>query len=74
MITRGENSILQKLCNLPFGYFFDKKKKEILFPTLIAATYQNQRSLAIVDQELDMSELVKYVEQNISEELPKIME
>lgn len=41
IITRGENSILQKLCNLPFGYFFDKKKKEVLFPTLIAATYQN---------------------------------
>lgn len=49
IVTRGENSMLQKICNLPFGYFFDKKKKEILFPTLIAATYQNVRSLAIVD-------------------------
>ena len=35
VVCRGENSILQKLCNLPFGYFFDKKKKEVLFPALI---------------------------------------
>jgi hypothetical protein len=41
---------------------------------LIAVTYQNARSLAIVDQEMDTGVLVKYVEQNISEELPKIME
>ena len=59
---------------MPFGYFFDKKKKEVLFPTLIASTYQNKRSLAIIDQEMDMEVLVKYVEQNIREELPKIME
>lgn len=49
MLHRGENSILQKLCNLPFTYFFDKKLKDILFPTLITVSYQNTRSLAILD-------------------------
>ena len=49
MLHRGENSILQKLCNMPFTYFFDKKLKDILFPTLITASYQNSRSLAILD-------------------------
>ena len=53
----------------------DKKLKEILFPTLVTASYLNDRSVAILDQEMNISEfLVKYIELNISEELPKIME
>ena len=53
----------------------DKKLKEILFPTLVTASYLNDRSVAIMDQEMNISEfLVKYIELNISEELPKIME
>ena len=53
----------------------DKKLKEILFPTLVTASYHNERSVAIMDQEMNMTEfLVKYIETNISEELPKIME
>ena len=74
-LQRGENSILQKLCNLPFTYFMDKKLKDILFPTLVTAGYLNERSVAIMDQEMNMTEfLVKYIETNIAEELPKIME
>ena len=49
MLQRGENSILQKLCNLPFTYFMDKKLKEILFPTLVTASFRNERSVAIMD-------------------------
>ena len=52
----------------------DKKLKEILFPTLVAVSYQNTRSVAIMDQELNLDVLVKYIEANIAEELPKIME
>ena len=74
-LHRGENSILQKLCNLPFTYFMTKKLKDILFPTLITVGYLNERSVAIMDQEMNISEyLVKYIESNIKEELPKIME
>ena len=48
-LHRGENSILQKLCNLPFTYFMDKRLKEILFPTLVTVSYLNDRSVAIMD-------------------------
>jgi hypothetical protein len=41
---------------------------------VIAASYQNKRSQAIIDQEMDMGVLVQFLEHNIREELPKIME
>jgi len=48
-LHRGENSILQKLCNLPFTFFMNKKQNDILFPTLITVGYLNERSVAIMD-------------------------
>ena len=48
MMQNGNTSILQKLCNLPFTYFMDKRLKEILYPTLIVAAYANEHSLAIL--------------------------
>lgn len=74
LLTRGENCILQKLCNLPFPYFSDKKLKEILFPTLISASYKSDRCVAIVNQELDLGPLIKFLKANQKEELPRIME
>ena len=60
---------------MPFTYFMDKRLKEILFPTLITVSFHNDRSVAIMDQEMSMNEiLVKYIETNIAEELPRIME
>ena len=52
----------------------DKKLKEILFPTLVTASFRNDRSVAIMDQEMNISVLVSYIETNITEELPKILE
>ena len=43
----------------------DKVNKEILYPTLISVGYKNERNLAILDQEIDMNILIKYLEQNI---------
>jgi hypothetical protein len=74
VLCKGENTILQKLCNLPFPYFCDKKLKEILFPTLVQASYKNERSLAIMDQEISIELLVDYLELNVKEELPRIIE
>jgi len=58
------------LLNLPFPYFCEKKLKDILFPTLIMASYKNDRSLAIMDQEIDLNMMCKYIEDNQREELP----
>lgn len=50
VICKGEQPILTILCNnMPFAYFVDKKLKEILFPTLIAASYKSDRAHAIMN-------------------------
>jgi len=74
LLGRGENTIMQKLCNLPFPYFCDKKLKEILFPTLIMASYKSERNVAIMNQEISFDPLIKFLQDNMKEELPRIME
>ena len=74
ILHRGENTILQKLCNLPFAYFSDKKFKEILYPTLIMASYKSERSVAIMNQEMSLDPLIKFLQYSMKEELPRIME
>lgn len=74
ILHRGENTILQKLCNLPFPYFSDKKFKEILFPTLIMASYKSERSVAIMNQEMSLDPLIRFLQYSMKEELPRIME
>jgi hypothetical protein len=65
---------MTKLCNLPFPYFSDKKLKEILFPTLISCSYKNERCVAIMNQEISFDPIVKFLQDNMKEELPRIME
>ena len=65
---------MQKLCNLPFPYFSDKKMKEILFPTLIMTSYKSERCVAIMNQEISFDPLIKFLQDNMKEELPRIME
>jgi hypothetical protein len=75
ILFKGEQPILTIMCNnVPFTYFMDKKLKEILFPTLIAASYRSERALAIMNQEIDLNMLIKYLNENTKEELPKIVE
>jgi hypothetical protein len=54
--------------------FINWKKKDILFPTLIQASYKNDRCLAIMDQGIEMQMLVNFIDTNIKEELPRIIE
>lgn len=74
VLCKGETTLLQKLCNLPFPYFCDKKLKEILFPTLVQISYKNDRSLAIINQEISIEHIVDFLQMNLKDELPKIVE
>lgn len=50
IINKGEDSILIKLCSLPIRYWKDKKFKDILFPTMICATYKHKLNTTILNE------------------------
>ena len=59
-------TILQQLCALPFQYFSNPRLTNILFPTLIACCYSNQRNREILEQELSCSLLSNFIEVSLS--------
>lgn len=65
MMKRGETSIIQRLCNLPFAYFTDKKYINVLFPTLITICYDNPDNFSIVQHEMSEDLLINYIKQQI---------
>ena len=38
------------------------------------ASYKSERCVAIMNQELDMGPIIKFLQNNMKEELPRIME
>ena len=64
----GRNpTILQRLISLPDQYFSDNQNKQILFPTLICAVFENDTNREIFRREMTANVLVNYVEQGIEE-------
>ncbi|XP_014273613.1 S phase cyclin A-associated protein in the endoplasmic reticulum [Halyomorpha halys] len=62
LIQSGKHpTVLQQLVKLPFQYFCDSRHMELLFPTLIACSYQNATNRAIVESELNYSVLEKFI-------------
>lgn len=57
---------LQRICSLPFRFFSEEANKQVLFPTLIAVCYDNQRNTSVVEQELSVDMIVDYIEKNIA--------
>ncbi|XP_011755385.1 S phase cyclin A-associated protein in the endoplasmic reticulum isoform X4 [Macaca nemestrina] len=55
-------TVLQKLCQLPFQYFSDPRLIKILFPSLIAACYNNHQNKIILEQEMSCVLLATFIQ------------
>ncbi|XP_059123904.1 S phase cyclin A-associated protein in the endoplasmic reticulum isoform X1 [Peromyscus eremicus] len=55
-------TVLQKLCQLPFQYFSDPRLIKVLFPSLIAATYNNLQNKIILEQEMSCVLLATFIQ------------
>jgi len=62
ILSLGTPTLMQKLSGLPVPYFTDKKLKDILYPTLLCTIYKNERNLDILNQEMSMDHLEKYLQ------------
>ncbi|KAM6149899.1 S phase cyclin A-associated protein in the endoplasmic reticulum isoform 1-T1 [Erethizon dorsatum] len=55
-------TVLQKLCQLPFQYFSDPRLIKVLFPSLIAACYNNRQNKVILEQEMSCVLLASFIQ------------
>ncbi|XP_063494751.1 S phase cyclin A-associated protein in the endoplasmic reticulum isoform X8 [Symphalangus syndactylus] len=55
-------TVLQKLCQLPFQYFSDPRLIKVLFPSLIAACYNNHQNKIILEQEMSCVLLATFIQ------------
>ncbi|XP_054243869.1 S phase cyclin A-associated protein in the endoplasmic reticulum [Indicator indicator] len=55
-------TVLQKLCQLPFQYFSDPRLIKVLFPSLIAACYNNPQNKIILEQEMSSVLLATFIQ------------
>ncbi|GMH67258.1 hypothetical protein TrST_g7385 [Triparma strigata] len=62
----GGDPLLGKLSSLPFQYFCDSKKKEILFPTLVLACFQNETNKKAVEEDLNPELLACFLRDKMS--------
>ena len=65
VVNKGEVTIIQHICSLPFSYFSDKQLRDILFPTLITMTYNNERNTQILAKEINLEFIVMYLKEKI---------
>lgn len=55
-------TVLQKLCQLPFQYFSDPRLVRVLFPSLIAACYNNCQNKSILEREMSCVLLATFIQ------------
>ncbi|KAM4826387.1 S phase cyclin A-associated protein in the endoplasmic reticulum [Thomomys bottae] len=61
-------TVLQKLCQLPFPYFSDPRLIKVLFPSLLAACYNNHQNKVVLEQEMSCVLLATFIQD--SEQTP----
>ncbi|KRX04677.1 hypothetical protein PPERSA_09469 [Pseudocohnilembus persalinus] len=62
-LCNGSKPIVKQLADLPPEFFFEKKLKDILFPTLIILCYNNERSSKIILQDMNTDHLINFINQ-----------
>lgn len=72
IMLKGEVTLAQRLFSLPFKYFSDAKLKEILMPTVICMSYENELIIDIVNKEVNLNIFIKYL--NVKINLEPIVE
>ncbi|XP_038316969.1 S phase cyclin A-associated protein in the endoplasmic reticulum isoform X4 [Canis lupus baileyi] len=55
-------TVLQKLCQLPFQYFSEPRLTKVLFPSLLAACFNNRHNRTILEQEMSCVLLATFVQ------------
>jgi hypothetical protein len=65
IFSRGEVTIIQRICALPFSYFCDKKLKDILLPSLISLSYENERNTEIINKEINLDLIIIFLKEKI---------
>lgn len=65
IFSRGEVTLIQRICSLPFSYFCEKKLKDILFPTIISFSYKNDRNVQILNKEINLEMLTQFLREKI---------
>ncbi|CAF3402161.1 unnamed protein product [Rotaria socialis] len=63
-------TVLRQLSCLPFRYFVESKYMDILFPTLIACSFDCETTRAILQTEMSLDLIVNYIEIKITEPTP----
>merc|ERR1712157_280925 len=56
-----EQPLINKLCSLPFDYFTKWQEINILFPTLIACTFENEANCKVLNSALNKQHLVQFI-------------
>jgi len=59
-------TLLSKLSSLPFGFFVDPKKKDVLFPTLVAACLDNDTNRQHIEADLNPELLGVFLREKLS--------
>ncbi|CAM9749124.1 unnamed protein product, partial [Phaeothamnion confervicola] len=54
-------TLLTRLCTLPFRYFSDQARRDVLFPTLVAACLGSDTNRAVAEQDVAPAFLADYV-------------
>ena len=59
-------TLLSKLSSLPFGFFVDPQKKNVLFPTLVAACLDNETNKKHIEDDLNPELLGVFLREKIA--------